>query len=284
MSSPRVWLITGTSTGFGRALAELVLEKGEIVVATSRRTEPLDDLKAKYASDRLLVLKLDVTQPQDITDAFARVKDAFGRLDVVVNNAAIATFGELESIPDRDARATLEVNFWGAANVARAAVAFFRDVNAPGVGGRLLQISSVVGYAGGPAVAYYSASKFALEGLTQSLALELDPAWNIKITSIQPGEFATEGRGKITWTPAHPAYRANPELPTSKFRAAWDTLDPMGDAKKAAKAFYTVAGLSDPPLRIPLGKDAVAILRKTAQDVIAEADKYEYLSEDLTRD
>ncbi|EIW52298.1 NAD-P-binding protein [Trametes versicolor FP-101664 SS1] len=105
MPSPTIWLITGTSTGLGRALTELVLAKGQIVVATARRTGPLHDLKAKYPADRLLVLKLDVTNSDEITEAFSQVKAAFGRLDVVVNNAAWGTFGEVESAREADARA-----------------------------------------------------------------------------------------------------------------------------------------------------------------------------------
>lgn len=179
MASPRVWfsksaifftrprtqtssLVTGTSTGLGKALVELVLAKGEIVVATARRTAPLDDLKAAYPASRLLVLKLDVSKPAEITAAFAQAKEAFGRLDVVVNNAGWGTFGEVESVVDADARAMFDTNFWGAVDVSRAALAFFRDVNAPGVGGRLVQISSCCGVVGLPGQAFYCASKFGM--------------------------------------------------------------------------------------------------------------------------
>lgn len=179
MASPRVWfsksaifstgtpaqilpLVTGTSTGLGKALVELVLAKGEIVVATARRTAPLDDLKAAYPASRLLVLKLDVSKPAEITAAFAQAKDAFGRLDVVVNNAGWGTFGEVESVVDADARAMFDTNFWGAVDVSRAALAFFREVNAPGVGGRLVQISSCCGVVGLPGQAFYCASKFGM--------------------------------------------------------------------------------------------------------------------------
>ncbi|KAI0671250.1 NAD-P-binding protein [Trametes maxima] len=281
MSRPRVWFITGASSGFGRLLAELILSKGEIAVATARRPSALDDLKAKHPSDHLLVVKLDVDQPQEIITAFAEVKKAFGRIDVVVNNAAWATFGEVEGAQDKDVRAMFETNFWGAANVSREAVRFFRDANAPGAGGLLLQISSVTGIVGVPAGGYYAATKFAFEGLTEALASELDPAWNIKITIVEPGSFQTEGPGKIFWAPEHPAYAANPKLPATQMRKDWDAFSPPGDAKKAAAAFYEIAALPESPLHVPLGKDSVTWMKQKATSLLAAAEKYEYLSEDL---
>ncbi len=152
-------IVTGASTGFGRRLAELVLKNGEKVVATARRPSALDDLVTKYPADRLLVLKVDVSIAQDIVDAFAATKEKFGRLDVVVNNAAYAAMGELEAVPEEEGRAMFDTNFWGAVRVSREAVKFFREVNPPGVGGRLLQISSITGIIGGAGMAYYAASK-----------------------------------------------------------------------------------------------------------------------------
>ena len=160
-------VVTGASTGFGRALAELVLIKGEIAIATARRPESLSALAAQHPSDRLLVLKLDVTQPDEIAAAFAQAKVSFGRVDVVVNNAAIAVMGEVEAQAHEEGpvRGVFETNFWGAARVTSEAVRFFREVNEP-VGGRLLQISSITGLIGGPGLAYYAASKHGEAGET----------------------------------------------------------------------------------------------------------------------
>ncbi|RDX48769.1 NAD-P-binding protein [Lentinus brumalis] len=255
MYTDRVWFITGASTGFGRHLAELVLQKGEKVVATARRPSVLDALVSQYPVDRLLVLKVDVNIKQEILDAFAATKDKFGRLDVVANNAAYNVLGELESVPEEVGRALFETNFWGAVTVSREAVRFFRELNPPGVGGRLLQISSISGLVGGAGLAYYSASKHALEGLSESLAAELDPAWNIKVTLVEPASFATEGISKTVWAPAHPAY-SNPDLPATRMRNGWDTYDPSGDVKKAVEAIYNASSLSDPPLRLVLGEVA----------------------------
>ena len=152
--------VTGTSSGFGRELTEIVLQNGDIAIATARRPEVLADLVAKYPPDRLLTLKLDVTQPQDIAAAFAAALAKFGRIDVVANNAGYATLGEVEAVADADVRAMFETNFWGAANVSREAVRIFRDVNPAGAGGRLLQFSSMAGLRGSGGAAYYCATKF----------------------------------------------------------------------------------------------------------------------------
>ncbi|KAI0671249.1 NAD-P-binding protein [Trametes maxima] len=282
MSSPRVWFITGTTSGFGRALTELALSKGEIVVATARRPSVLDNLKAQHTASQLLVVNLDVTEPNAIVAAFAQATKAFGRVDVVVNNAGWGALGEVESIRDADARAMFEANFWGAANVSREAVRVFREVNEP-VGGRLLQISSMTGISGNASWSYYSASKFALEGLTESLFHDLDPAWNIKVTIIEPGGFRTEGHGKVIWSPAHPAY-SNPDLPISHIRKLVGNFTPSGDVQKAVRAIYDVAGLPEPPLHLPLGKDAVALARQKITSLTVDADKYEYFSTDLEVD
>ncbi|KAI0747543.1 NAD-P-binding protein [Fomes fomentarius] len=281
--SPRIWFITGTSTGFGRRLAELVLKKGEIVVATARKSSALDELAAQYSSDRLLVLKLDVSQPQEIVDAFAKVKATFGRLDVVVNNAGIAVMGEVEAAEDAAVRGVFETNFWGAVNVTREAVKFFREVNPPGVGGRLLQISSITGLIGGPGLAFYAASKHALEGLTESLAAELDPAWNIKVSLVEPAGFHTEGQAKTTWAPAHPAY-ASPDLPTTKARNGWSTYAPPGDVNKAVEVIFKLSEEQDPPLRLFLGQLAIGHIRRKLAAVAADVDKYESWSKRLEKE
>ena len=152
--------VTGTSTGLGRAVAEVALEKGEIVVGTARRPSSLDDLAQRYPKDRLLVLPLDVTQPQQIIDAFAEATRTFGRIDVVFNNAGKADVGEFEGMEEAKARELLETNFWGAISVTKEAVKCFRETNPPGAGGRLLQMSSYGGLVGMPACSFYCAAKF----------------------------------------------------------------------------------------------------------------------------
>lgn len=178
MATPRVWLsrrstadlgdlnanasppllpVTGASSGFGKSLTEFVLNKGDIVVATLRKPEVLQELTASYSSDKLLVLKVDVTNQTDIDHAFAQTKETFGRLDVVFNNAGYGVVGDAETTPIDIAKAMFEVNFWGAVNVSRAAVKFFREVNEPGRGGVLLQNSSITGVNSVPGMTLYGA-------------------------------------------------------------------------------------------------------------------------------
>ena len=151
--------VTGASSGFGRALTELVLAKGDIAVATLRNPAVLDDLKAQYPPDKLLVLRLDVTIPQEISDAFAKAGEIFGRIDIVFNNAGYGVLAEVEATPEDAARAMFDVNFWGLSNVSREAVRFFRSANPAGAGGRLFNVSSIAAFKPGPTIAYYSASK-----------------------------------------------------------------------------------------------------------------------------
>ncbi|KAM5536905.1 hypothetical protein V8D89_009452 [Ganoderma adspersum] len=278
-----VWLITGASTGFGRELTKVVLEHGDTAVATARRPEVLADLVATYPADRLLTLKLDVTKQADIAAAFAAAHAKFGRVDVVANNAGYSTIGEVEAVSDETARAIFETNFWGAANVAREAVRVFRELNPEGAGGRLLNFSSVSGIQGMAGFAHYCATKFALEGFSEALAGELDPAWNIKVTIVEPGVFATNAFS-ASWAPPHPAY-SNPALPTSTLRSAWDSYVPTvsGDPRKAMETVYRLAALEQPPLHFPLGKDAVGITRTKTSAVLADTDKYESWSEGLDK-
>ena len=139
-------------------MARVALTNGERVVATLRKPEVLNDFAAQYTSEQLLVLRLDVSKPDEIKAAFAKAKEAFGRIDVVFNNAGYAVAGELEGVPDKSARMMFEVNFWGAAHVSQEAVRFFREENKP-QGGRLIQNSAGVGLVTMPTFGYYTATK-----------------------------------------------------------------------------------------------------------------------------
>ncbi|KAI0655390.1 NAD-P-binding protein [Cubamyces menziesii] len=281
MTSPKIWFITGASSGFGRLLTEIILEKGDIAIATARRPDALNDLTSQYPKGRLLVLKLDVTKPEEITDAFSQAKSTFGRIDVVVSNAAFAALGEVEAVREEDARAMFETNFWGAMHVTREAVKFFREVNGPSVGGRLLQVSSIVGITGGPGLGFYSASKCALEGLTESLAAELDPAWNIKATLIEPASFETGGQSKVIWGTPHPAY-SNPALPATQMRNTFGQYRPGSDARKGAEAFYNIALVDKPPLHFPIGKKAIQFTKHKANQLLAETEEYASWSDNMS--
>ena len=156
-------VVTGASSGFGLSLTTHVLEQGDIVIATVRKPETLQQLLQTWTQGQLLVLKVDVSSPDDIKDAFRTAEIRFGRIDVVYNNAGFSVMGELESTPEEEARKMFDVNVWGAINVAREAVRFFRDVNKP-QGGRLWSVTSAAGLLPIPAFGYYCASKFGTLG------------------------------------------------------------------------------------------------------------------------
>ncbi|PIL34900.1 hypothetical protein GSI_02687 [Ganoderma sinense ZZ0214-1] len=299
----RVWF--RTSTGLGRTVAEVALENSEIVVATARQPSSLDNLAQRYSKDRLLVLPLDVTHPEQVAEAFSHAIRTFGRVDVVFNNAGKGDIGEFEAMEDSVARSMLETNFWGAVSVTKEAVKCFRESNPPGAGGRLLQMSSVLGLVGLPVFSSYAASKFALEGSSETLAAELDPAWNIKvghappslylltmltsdhvsllqITIIEPGYIRSELARRGTLAPEHPAYRQNPDLPTTHMRRiGFENIPTWKDTRRSAEAFYKIACVPDPPLHFVVGKDAIAIARKKIAALTADIDTYEKLSEGL---
>ncbi|RPD54600.1 NAD-P-binding protein [Lentinus tigrinus ALCF2SS1-7] len=276
-TSPRVWMITGASSGLGLDTTRYVLQKGDIAVATVRKPEVLDDLKAQYAG-RLLVLKVDVTVHQDIIAAFKKVEEAFGRLDVVVSNAGVSILGEIESTTDEAAHAMFEVNFWGATHVLQESVRFMREVNQPGKGGRIIQITSGTGIVGYPACGFYSASKHAMEGLTETLAAEVDPAWNIKVSIITLGAFRTNAVATgMVKLPLHPAY-ANSASATSRkaiLASLTDKMDPAyqvnGDTAKAAGVLYRLSELPSPPVRlvlncVELARNKIASFSKELED------------------
>ncbi|KAM5542030.1 hypothetical protein V8D89_004340 [Ganoderma adspersum] len=269
LHNTRVWFITGSNQGLGRALLEAVLASGERVVATTRKPEALSELSQQYPSTQLLIVPLDVTNEEQIKVAFAATKEHFRRLDVVVNNAGYGIQGEIEGTPEAEARKIVETLFWGAVHVTKEAIPLLRDLNPPGHGGRILNITSVGGYIGNATRAYYCAGKFALEGFTEAFTKEMVPEWNIRGVIIQPGGFRTEwGRSSMVALPLPPQYD-RPDAPSPR---------------KAALAIMQIASLPDPPLRIQLGTDAVLSVRRKALQTVADTEKYEELAHSTNAD
>ncbi|KAF5329572.1 hypothetical protein D9619_009001 [Psilocybe cf. subviscida] len=260
-TAPRVWFVTGASSGLGKAVVLQALSKGDKVVATCRKPSSLDEIASKYASTQLLIIQLDVASTKDIAPAFDKAVETFGRVDVVYNNAGYAVLGEAEAVPEDVARRQFDVNFWGVTNVSREAVRVFREVNKPH-GGVLLQASSFAGTMGMAGIAFYCASKFALEGYSNALAKELDPSWNIRVHTLEFGSFDTRAQSTESYVfcKAHPAYEALPlDSDFRKMRAYLVDTPPVdGDATKAAREVYNIS--SDKSIevtRIPLGLDAI---------------------------
>lgn len=273
----RVWFITGASQGLGRALLDAVLAAGERAVATLRRPEVLAEYREKYSDSQLLIQRLDVTSVEEIDAAFAKVKVHFGRLDVVVNNAGYGLVAEIEGTPEQEARRCFETCFWGPFHICQRAVPFMRDINPPGVGGRILNMSSCGGYSSNQTLSIYNGAKFALEGMTESLRKEMDPSWNITAVIIQPGGFRTEWGGESLKTFPSPAPYADLNSPCSVFRQRAFGGGPshaIGDPKKAAQALIRVASMPDPPLRIQFGTESMAIVIGKARETLRDAEKY----------
>ncbi|KAJ7207166.1 NAD(P)-binding protein [Mycena pura] len=278
----RVWLVTGASSGFGRGLTEVALRNNEKVVAACRTPADLDGLAAANP-ERLLVVKCDVTKADDVVAAFARGIERFGRVDVVFNNAGLVMISEIEGTPDSQhaARALFEVNFWGALLVSREAVRVFRDLNPAGAGGRLLNVSSSSGFVGMPIMGLYSV-RAAMEGFTESLRLELDPAWNIKVSIIAPGGFKTGVHQERTPQFPVPSAYSGDGRPSQAVRDAFRTgsIAP-GIVDLAVEAIFKFSKLESPPVRWAVGKDSIRSARAKIDQVSKEMDAFESWSDNL---
>ncbi len=266
-----VWLITGTSTGFGRDLAIAALENGDRVAATARKPEVLADLTDKYG-DRVLALKLDVTKPNEIAQAVKAAHETFGRLDVVVNNAGFGIFGAFEEITDAQFREQYETNVFGVNNVIREVLPILKAQKS----GWILNVSSIVGLVSPPGMSAYGSSKFALEGITEALAAELKP-FGIKVVLVEPGAFRTAfgATGVPKGANPLPGYEE-----TSGGTIGW--LEGMvangtapGDPKKAAQAMLKVMEQENPPLRLLLGNDALAMFRQKNEALVSNINALE---------
>src|SRR5258706_5320983 len=243
----KVWLITGSSRGFGSELAKAVLEIGDRVVATARNPEQLEALERDHG-DRVRVVALDVTDAGAGRDAVRVALAEFGRLDVVVNNAGYANSSPIEETSDQDFRAQIETNFFGVVNVTRAALPVLRGQRS----GHFIQFSSIGGRVGGtPGIAAYQSAKFAVEGFSEVLANEIKP-FGIKVTIVEPGAFRTDWQG-TSMRRAHVGSDYDSTVgEMNRLREATDGKQP-GDPARAARIIIDIVGLAEPPLRLLLG-------------------------------
>jgi NAD(P)-dependent dehydrogenase (short-subunit alcohol dehydrogenase family) len=268
MNNGRVWLITGSTSGFGRALVDAVLARGERVVATARRVEALSDVEG----ENVLTVALDVTREGQIAAALDAAVERFGRVDVVVNNAGIGFVGALEEMSMADLRDAMEVMFFGPAALTRAAIPLMRSQGS----GTIVQISSMGGQIAGPGGSAYASAKFALEGLSEAVAGEVAP-FGIRLMIVEPGSFRT---GLLS-----ASLRAAPPLEpyaetVGATRAFFDDAHgkQAGDPAKAAAAILTAVDSEEPPLRLALGADAVDGLRAKHASLEAELSQWEDLA------
>jgi NAD(P)-dependent dehydrogenase (short-subunit alcohol dehydrogenase family) len=247
----KTWFITGTSRGFGREWAIAALERGDKVAATARDTSTLDGLAAKYG-DALLPIKLDVT---DRAAAFAAVKQAqeyLGRLDIVINNAGYGHFGLVEELSEQDIRAQLETNLFGALWVTQAALPYLREQGS----GHIVQVSSIGGISAFPNTGAYHASKWALEGISQSLAQEVKP-FGINVTLVEPAGYDTDWAGSSSRHSAEsPAYEKVRQMAAEQ-RA--QRVAKPGAPAATREAILRIVDAGTPPLRVFLGEAPLGI-------------------------
>ena len=254
----KVWFVTGASVGFGRALCERVIRRGGRLMATARNPASLSDLIDR-APDSSAAAKLDVTDPDQILAAAAAAKARFGCIDGLVNCAGYGFLGAVEEASDAEIRAQFEVNFFGLANVTRALLPSMRAQRS----GMIVNFSSIAGACGYPGSGVYCASKWAVEGLSESLAAELEP-FGIRVLIVEPGPFRTDFAGRSIAVPARPigAYAAAAAL--RDWSASMDGVQP-GDPVRAADTVIDTVLDKSPPMRLILGASALETARKASR-------------------
>ena len=269
----KVWLVTGSSRGLGRSIAEAVLAAGDRLVATARDPKRLADLVDRYGLDRIRAVALDVTDPAAARAAVQAAVDAFGRLDVLVNNAGFGRIAAFEQTEEEEFRSQIDTNFYGVVNVTRAAVPVMRQQKS----GHIIQISSVGGRLGSPGLSAYQAAKWAVGGFTEVLQQELAPL-GIKVTAIEPGGIKTEwGTSAIEHMPE----------PLPEYAPGFNILRQLmdqhigketSDPARIAEVIIRLATHDDPPAHLLVGSDAVFFAGAAEQARAANAEAWRAVS------
>ncbi|WP_413991151.1 oxidoreductase [Labrys okinawensis] len=267
-----VWLITGCSSGLGRALAQQALQSGYRVVVSARDPSAVADIVRDHG-EAAFAVELDVTKPDQAKAAVERARDRFGSIDVLVNNAGYGYLGAIEEGEDADVRAMFETNVFGTWNMLKAALPGMREQGR----GHIVNISSLGGITTFPVVGFYHMTKFAVEGLSETLAKEVAP-FGIGVTVVEPGAFRTDFRGRSM-------QQSNVRLPAyadtaGKARDALLAADgkQRGDPARGAKAIITALEADRPPLHLALGGDALDLIRKKVVDLQEDLDRWEELT------
>jgi NADP-dependent 3-hydroxy acid dehydrogenase YdfG len=248
MNQNSVWVITGCSTGFGRELAKATIEAGYKVVVTARNIHSITDLVSGNL-DKVMAMELDVTKPDQIAKTVKATVEKFGRIDVLINNAGIGYFSSIEEAVEEETRSMFEVNFWGLMHMTNAVLPYMRNQRS----GHIINISSIGGLASFPGVGYYNGTKYAVEGISESLAQEVAP-FNIRVTLIEPSNFRTDWSGRSA-AKTKSAIKEYEEL-IAPFVSGANHGNEPGDPHKAAATIVSIAESEDPPLRLLLGAEA----------------------------
>lgn len=277
MSQSQVWLITGSSRGLGRQLAQAVLAAGHRLVATARQPQQLQPLVDSFG-DRVITVALDVTDAAAAKRAVQTAVEHFGRLDVLVNNAGYGNIAPVEEADEADFRAQIDTNFYGVFNVTRAALPILRQQGS----GHIIQISTIGARLGMPGLSAYHTAKWALEGFSESLAKEIAP-FGVKVTMVEPGGFRTDWAGSsMTVAPVGTAYQPL-FAPMLDYLQQHNGNQP-GDPAKAAQAILQLTTMNQPPLRLLLGSDAVYLAQQVLAAREAEDAAFRTLSLSTDRD
>ncbi|KAK3938212.1 hypothetical protein QBC46DRAFT_390664 [Diplogelasinospora grovesii] len=264
-----VWFITGCSSGLGKALAQHAYNSGYRVVATARKVSTIDYLPDFAQGGKSARISLDVTEPGSISNAISEAIKYFGHIDVFVNNAGYALSGDTENAMDRDARDLMDTNFWGTVNVTKQALNILRDVNNHRIeggrkGGVIMNVTSMGGRVAFAGNAFYHASKFAVEGFTESVAKEVRPEWNIHLCCIEPGGVQTGYISNTKHIEPHPAYTA-PDTPSrvlEQYMANPEATKGWAKPENIAKAMFDVVAQGGQiPLHVPLGPDSWGLIK-----------------------
>ena len=267
--SKAVWFITGCSTGFGRDLAVLLLSQGQRVVATARDPSKLTDLVVGHESNAL-ALPLDVTDEAAIADAVRQAEAKFGRIDVLVNNAGYGYLAAIEEGEDAPVRAMFDTNVFGLVSMTKAVLPGMRARKS----GHILNLSSIGGLISFPATGYYHATKFAVEGLSGSLALEVAPL-GIKVTLVEPGPFRTDFAGRSIGMSQIEIADYTETAGVRRKQTAARSGKQQGDPVRAAQAMIDVVASPNPPLHLLLGAPALDLARKGLVAKAADFDAWE---------
>jgi NAD(P)-dependent dehydrogenase (short-subunit alcohol dehydrogenase family) len=267
----RTWLVTGASSGFGRELAEAVLERGDALVAAARSTDSLADLGP---GERVLAVKLDVTEPQQREQAVAAALERFGRIDVLVNNAGRTQVGAVEETTDEELRALFDLHFFAPAALTRLVLPHMREQG----GGAIVQMSSVGGQVTAPGFGAYCATKFALEGLTETLRDEV-AGFGIHTLIVEPGAFRTGlfRPGAAYESAEMPEYEQT--VGPTRAYVRDNHLAQPGDPAKAARAIIEALDADEPPLRLVLGTDAIGNIERRWRSLAEELDSWRAVGE-----
>jgi len=261
MNKAKVWLVTGSSTGFGRCLVEELLKKGERVVATARNPQTLEGLKAFAQKDtQLLIHKLDVNVEQERFDVVSAANNAFGQIDVLVNNAGYGLLGALEEVKENEIRNLFDTNVFSLMLMTQAVLPTMRKQKS----GHILNLSSIAGFSASSGFGIYNATKFAVEGHSESLAQELAP-FGIKVSIIEPGPFRTDFAGRsLVVSKEMPEYAESSGVKRKYFAKVEGTQ--AGDPVKAALLMISIVEKKY-PLRVPMGNNAVDRIKQKLDDM-----------------